>query len=407
MPLLCDWNTKVITVPKTELTLVSGTYYTLEVVKWFQLLRELNGAQEGIAETVHEPIYNNTPPTTSTPRIVDVINGYTCQIENGAYNLDFINGNTNWRQVEIKNEVGVGTNNTTGFIDPKFLEHNLFNGGVTIDVVNGYDINYNDLVGTPKYPSNNEIDANAIALKNGFTNIFVKGDLVLEDINIEWTKFIFIGESAIKSLITVDFNADVFNCKFLDCTLTDSLDGTSQIERSVVNALDFVDGYVYKCSIGPGGITLGTTSICNIFSCYTSTLNVPIDCNGTGRLALKDFNGDVLISNYNGNDTHLIELARGQAKLDTTTITSGTWVVRGIGKLTDELGNPIETGTWNGATIINELIDSDKIQLLLDTLHGDMIPTTDEWKILHKTTKEVLVQKNTNVVDGLTQLIEP
>ena len=73
MPLLCNWNTKVITIPKTELTLDTGTKYKLTVVYWFELLRELNGSVEGIAETINSSLFNNTPPTTSTPRIVDVI----------------------------------------------------------------------------------------------------------------------------------------------------------------------------------------------------------------------------------------------------------------------------------------------------------------------------------------------
>ena len=45
---------------------------------------------------------------------------------------------------------------------------------------------------------------------------------------------------------------------------------------------------------------------------------------------------------------------------------------------------------------------------ILDILEGDMIPTALKWKILHKTTKAVLVNKDANVnVDGLTELTEP
>ena len=116
MSLNCHWPTKVITVPKSDLTLVSGTKYSLTVLYWFQLLRELNGTVEGVAETIGAPIYNNTSPTPATPRIIDVINGYTIQFEDGLYSVDIIEGNTNLRDVEIKNSVSVGTNNTTGFV---------------------------------------------------------------------------------------------------------------------------------------------------------------------------------------------------------------------------------------------------------------------------------------------------
>lgn len=405
MALLCDWITKVITVPKTDLTLVSGTDYTLDVIKWFELLRTLNGDAEGIAETVREPLYNNTPPTSSTPRIVNVINGYTCQMENGLYNVDIINGNSNWREVEIKNQVGVSTNNTTGFINPTFLEHSLFEGGVTIDTLNGYPASFDSLVGTSKYPSSNEAEANAIALTHGFKRMYVVGDLLLDDTEVEWTGFEFIGESAIKTLITIEPEADVFNCEFIDCTVTGTLDGTSQIERGVITNLDFVNGYIYKCAIGPVIISLGTSTICNMFSCYSTvpgSSTPEIDMNSTGVLALRDYNGGILLKNYNGNGSHSIDLARGQVKFDTTTIISGTFIVRGVGKLIDELGNPISTGVWNGAVnVVNELVTQDQIQQLIDLAESDEEKNVilSKYYKRHKTSKEILVEKNYNI-DG-------
>jgi len=47
------------------------------------------------------------------------------------------------------------------------------------------------------------------------------------------------------------------------------------------------------------------------------------------------------------------------------------------------------------------------LNTILNILEGDMIPTADEWKILHKATKQVLVVKDATNVGGLTQLTEP
>jgi len=294
------------------------------------------------------------------------------------------------------------------------IEHSSYGGGVTIDVINGepgIDGGAGTPLGTGLRPSNNEADTHAICLKNGFKKVFVRGDLLLDDLEIDWIGFEFVGESVIKTLITIDPDADVFNCEFYDCTVSGTLDGTSQIERAVVTALDFVDGYIFRCSIGPATISLGTTTTCNIFSCYSTVagaLTPTVDCNGTGVIALRDYNGGMKFINYSGSDAHSIDLARGQIILDSTSITGGTWVVRGIGKLVDENGVTIETGTWNtGVTIVNELVDPRKLQMMLDLLQGDVIPKATLFKILHRITKEELLVKTATVnLDGLTELTE-
>lgn len=50
---------------------------------------------------------------------------------------------------------------------------------------------------------------------------------------------------------------------------------------------------------------------------------------------------------------------------------------------------------------------ADTLQLILDILEGDVIPTPNIFRILHKLTKSVLVEKDANVVNNLTQLTEP
>lgn len=302
-------------------------------------------------------------------------------------------------------------------LNSQSIEHSSFNGGVTIDIVNGesgVDGGTGTPIGTPLRPSNNEADAHTIALKNGFKKIFIIGDILLDDLEVDWIGFEFVGESAIKTLITIDPSADVFNCEFYDCTVTGTLDGTSQIERGVTTDLDFVDGYIYKCAIGPGTITLGTSTICNIFSCYSTvpgTSTPVIDMAETGVLALRDYNGGVLLKNYTGNGSHSIDLARGQIKLDSATITSGTFVIRGIGKLIDESGTPIKTGVWNGGvTIVNELITSDNIDKLINLAEADEEKNvqTNKYYKRDKDTKAIILEKDYDKdANGNETLIKP
>lgn len=118
--------------------------------------------------------------------------------------------------------------------------------------------------------------------------------------------------------------------------------------------------------IGPLPIILGTSTTANLFSCFSTVpgnLTPVIDMNGTGILGLRDYNGGIELRNYTGTGSHSIDMASGQIKLDPTTITSGTFICRGVGKLIDaSTGERILTGTWNGGvTIVNELINLNTI----------------------------------------------
>jgi hypothetical protein len=298
-------------------------------------------------------------------------------------------------------------------LNSKSIEFSSFGGGVTIDVINGtagVDGDAGNPLGTPFNPSNNEADALAIAEKNGFKKIFVVGDIILQDPLVSWIGFEFEGESSLKTLITVDDLADVFNCEFHQCTITGVLDGTSQIEKGIITDLDFVDGYIFRCAIGPGTITLGSSTTANIFSCYSTVpgeSSPTINMDGSGVLALRDYNGGMKLTNYNGVGSHSIDLARGQIILDSLTVTSGTFIVRGVGKLVDENGTPIPTGTWNtGVTIINELVTAEVMNWIKEVLQGDVIPTASQFTIVDRITKAILVQKDATIIDGLTHLTE-
>ena len=103
----------LITIPQSDLTLISGTQYELEVDTFWQLLRDYSDNSESMPFFT---IYNRIPATPSTPSITDINHlYYSLEFEDGAYSVNIINGNTNIRDVEVKNQVSVNTNNTTGF----------------------------------------------------------------------------------------------------------------------------------------------------------------------------------------------------------------------------------------------------------------------------------------------------
>jgi hypothetical protein len=209
----------------------------------------------------------------------------------------------------------------------------------------------------------------------------VIGDAEFDD-TASWEGFEFIGESPLKSTISILPIANVLNCEFTDVTVTGTLDGNSQLRLCTVNDLSFVDGQMSTCSLG--NITLGTFTQANIFTSFSTVAgsSTPeIDMNATGVLALRDYHGGILLKNYSGVGSHSIDLSSGQVKLSTT-ITSGTFIVRGVGKLIDEAGNHIHSGVWNGGvTVVNELLNLTTIpESVWDDLFVDSVaPNTFGW----------------------------
>ena len=255
------------------------------------------------------------------------------------------------------------------------IQYSSFNNQVAIDVDN---ISGKAVAGTVDFPAGTrkqpvrDIDtALIVAANNGFEELFVIGNLTVTTA-VDLERFTLVGESATKTLINMGTAANVLKTEYYECMLTGTLDGNSQVDRSVLSNLNFVDGFVHKCALASGTITLGTSTIAHILACYSAVpgTSAPIlDLNGTGVLSLRDYYGGIKLINYSGASSHSIDLGSGQCILDSATITSGTFVVRGTGKLIDENGNNIFSGTWNGGvTIINEIQSKEDNLTFVDLL---------------------------------------
>lgn len=371
MAISVNWATKVITVPKADTTLIQSSPIEIRELNLnvFRLaLKDLEDDAEGM------PFLDTHQHNTEVllggivyARVLEIINGYTVTFENGSYALNLVGANSNVGDVVNFNQVSVRTANSAGLISNSAIEFASFNGGVTVDLSNstGFAVAGTTFpAGTRQAPSDNLADAHLIASVRGFTKLFVLGNATITS-GDSWVGYEFVGESALKSTIDINAAAMVLNCEFYESTVKGTLDGNTQISNGIITGLDFVDGFIYKCALGPDEIILGTSTTANLFSCYSTVPGISspsIDMNGTGQLALRDYHGGMLLKNYTGTGSHSIDLSSGQLKLDTT-ITSGIFVVRGVGKLIDNsTGLNIPTGTWNGGvTIINELLTASEL----------------------------------------------
>ena len=115
MAISVDYSTAspwLITIPQSDLTLESGTKYTLTVDEFWILLRDFTDNEVNVPKP---KLYSRIPATPSTPSITNIEDDYELEFEDGSYSVNIIEGNTNIREVEVKNTVSVNTNNTTGY----------------------------------------------------------------------------------------------------------------------------------------------------------------------------------------------------------------------------------------------------------------------------------------------------
>jgi hypothetical protein len=128
----------------------------------------------------------------------------------------------------------------------------------------------------------------------------------------------------------------------------------------MTGALNYVNGVIEQCLLSDETITLGGGADAQVINCRSAaTGDDPpvIDMGGSGQsLSVRDYYGRLKLTNKTGADKVWIDLASGCVILDST-VTAGELHISGVGRLTDTSGNTIGTGTWNGVTIENELVN--------------------------------------------------
>lgn len=117
MAISINWGTKVIYVPKSDLTLISGSLYELDVNQFRLDLKNLEDTEEGMAApTTHNHNKEVTLAGTTYARAVEIINGYTVTFEDGQYTVRCVGANHNIGDVKNVNQVSLIVNNAAGLI---------------------------------------------------------------------------------------------------------------------------------------------------------------------------------------------------------------------------------------------------------------------------------------------------
>lgn len=120
MPISVDWATKVITVPQSYCTLISGTLYELDTDQFWKDLKDLEAAETGIVfEDAQRHAPNVTVAGVTYAQVIEIINGYSIVFSPDAqWTVRLAGSNNNIFDVESgilgQNQVQVISTNSAG-----------------------------------------------------------------------------------------------------------------------------------------------------------------------------------------------------------------------------------------------------------------------------------------------------
>jgi hypothetical protein len=346
-------------------TFLQGCDMTIAALQ--DAFREIEESEEGRAQPFNQIIKAsgnenfNADGSVKNALTMTVLPPYEMKFEAGAVPFQTQIGNllgtfvnSPGAIVQINNAVGALSLNSAA------IEYSSFGGGVTVDVTSQWSGTENSEIGTPLKPVNNMVDGHAIASARGFGTFYIVGDVDLDDSVSSYEGHLFIGESPTKTTVTIDPSADVLGCEFYDSTLVGTLDGDSKLIDCQFSDLTYVNGTIERCTLNAGTVYLGGGVKADFITCRSGVpgqATPTIDLGGSGQsMTMRGYHGGIKLVNKTGTDQMSLDLDSGQVILGST-ITAGEIVVRGVGKLIDENGDHIQSGPWNGATIVNETVN--------------------------------------------------
>jgi len=395
-----NWGTKVIYVPKSFLTLIGGSIYELDTNDFRLALKDLEDDPEGMPfPKTHNHNTEVTLGGLSYARVIEILPPYTVTFEDGQYAVNLIGSNNNIADRTNVNQVSVRPNNSAGLISSKGIESLEYRGGVTINVANGVAGTLYP-IGTLRRPVNNLPDAIFIANSRGYDTIYVLGDLTVNS-GDTLDNLLIIGENPIYTTITLNSGCSTDNTLFKECTIQGTLDGDISLECCIIMDINYFDGTIRGCML-KGNIVLAgniTAIICDCVDGWADGTKPIIDMGGSGRnLIIARYSGDILIKNLNGNQFVSIDLLSGDVYLDST-ITAGTFEIRGVGELVQNFSNGAivyTDGLTNPKNVSDTIVNSTEFINVVD-----LVKQLREGNIKYEFIKATSVNLTRNVAIGV------
>jgi len=121
MAVTIDYQTRIISIPKADLTLVQSTPIEIRALDINAFRLELKDIEDNVGGMPFVDTHRHFPVVSvggvTLARVVEIINGYTITFENGSYAVNLVGANSNIGDVLNLNQVQVRSANSAGLAD--------------------------------------------------------------------------------------------------------------------------------------------------------------------------------------------------------------------------------------------------------------------------------------------------
>jgi len=330
MPITIDRLTDVITIPQSELSLISGTFYAADTSAIRLSIKAIEASEEGIV--FPDTHVHNTSVTlfgVTYARLIEYIAPYSITFSPDIqYTVRLDGSNNNMGDVQAgilnQNQVQVIPTNSAGLIDLEILTSSAYQGLVVFNTARGQPGTAKP-IGTFERPSDNMDDALAIAVKEGLPKFVLTEAVTLtQDFSLG---YLFMG-SLPTVLLNVDNVADVSGCSFKNLTITGELDGLNSIDSCGVQTVTNLSGLVIDSSFSSTAAFNGDTLVrkCNSLVVGAGS---PVFTTGTHNIIFRDWHGSLTIDGMTAG-TLTVEVYGGSITINSNCVVAGGIFLRGV-----------------------------------------------------------------------------
>jgi len=353
MAISIDWSTKVITVNKADMAVVSVSpeIYELNLDTFRLTLKDLEDDEEGMPFlTTHSHVAPITVGGVTLARVVELINGYTVTFEDGQYAVNLVGANSNIADNTNVNQVSVRASNSAGLTYSTQMENLSFaNSSVWVDTANGEDSSQYP-VGTNTRPTSSIANATAIVAARKMPKKIVIIDDTYVDASDNLTEYTVTGASC-HTVLTLNAGCITEGMTLEKLVFNGTGNGALCADSAICTGLVDFEGYLKSCGIS-GEIRITSNDgahhvldFCTDLNSEESspTFNMAGTANAT--LVVRGWSGSIKITNLTQADSVVqIDSLSGHIYIDST-CNNGLIYARGISGLTDD-----STGSCNVVT---------------------------------------------------------
>jgi len=336
MAITIDRTTRVIAVPKADMTLVQSSpieIRELDISAFHFILRDIEDDEEGIyIPTTHNYVAPISVGGVTLALIFELINGYTVTFEDGSYAVNLAGGNSNIADKTNFNLVSVRSTNSAGLVQSREIEDAAYGGKVYADLVGGSGGTLYP-VGTPQQPCNSIENAIIIAELRGFKTIHFESDATANSSH-DLDGYTLEGHNPHNSTLTLDTGAMVDGANFIGLRVTGDLSAAGgTFTNCILDEITMFNGNCFKCHLDNNLYVVGSNDVV-FHDCDASCPNgATIDCGGSGRnIGIRNFNGGLTFTNKTGPEELVVLMNSGCLQF-ANTVTNGDIEATGVARL--------------------------------------------------------------------------